>query len=185
MRFFLGAFFFEVGSELVFEVDFGGALFFEFDELILRFFFGCGARNLIEFDVFFRPFDSFFGRRGGFFFPFGGGALVASAALATFEAIEEEKLLLNARNMGDYLRKKLEALKEEFPFIKNVKGQALMCGVELSIDGRKIFEECVKRGLIINCTQGNILRIMPPLIVKKRDIDKAINIIRDSIKASV
>ena len=85
--------------------------------------------------------------------------------------------------MGAYLKENLEGLKKEFPFVKKVKGIALMVGVELSIDGKHIFNECRKRGLLINCTQGNILRIMPPLTVKKSDIDKAIKIISESMTA--
>ncbi|MBU4377260.1 MAG: aspartate aminotransferase family protein [Candidatus Omnitrophica bacterium] len=112
---------------------------------------------------------------------FGGSPIVSAAALATFEAIEKEGLLENARDMGAYLREKLEGLKKEFDFVKKIKGIALMIGVELSIDGKQIFNECRKRGLLINCTQGNILRIMPPLTVKKEDIDKAIKIIKESM----
>lgn len=112
---------------------------------------------------------------------FGGSPIVSAAALATFQAIEENNLLDNAKNMGEYLKKKLIGLKKEFPFIKEVRGMGLMLGVELSVDGKKIFNECVKRGLLINCTQGNILRIMPPLIVKKSDINKAVSIIKESM----
>jgi len=112
---------------------------------------------------------------------FGGSPIVSAAALATFQAIEEDSLLDNAKNMGEYLKKKLIGLKKEFPFIKEVRGMGLMLGVELSVDGKKIFNECVKRGLLINCTQGNILRIMPPLIVKKSDINKAVSIIKESM----
>lgn len=114
---------------------------------------------------------------------FGGSPIVSAAALATFEAIEKERMLKNAKEMGIYLKEKLENLKKEFSFVKKIKGIALMIGVELSIDGKKIFNECAKRGLLINCTQGNILRIMPPLNVTKHNIDKAIEIIRQSMAA--
>lgn len=114
---------------------------------------------------------------------FGGSPIVCAAALAVFDAIEKENLLENAKNMGAYLVKKLEILKKKFAFISDIKGTALMLGVELSIGGKQVFDECVKRGLLINCTQGNILRIMPPLTVKKSDINKAIRIIEDSMSA--
>ncbi|MDD5681002.1 MAG: aspartate aminotransferase family protein [Candidatus Omnitrophica bacterium] len=112
---------------------------------------------------------------------FGGSPIVCAAALATFQAIEEDGLLENAKNMGAYLKKKLEALKKEFSFIKEIRGAALMLGVELSVDGKKIFNECIKRGLMINCTQGNILRIVPPLTVRKSDINKAVKILKESL----
>lgn len=113
---------------------------------------------------------------------FGGSPIVSAAAIATFEAIEEEKLLDNAKLMGKYLKSKLEGLKKDFSFVKGVRGIGLMLGVELTIEGTKIFEECFKRKLLINCTQGNILRIMPPLVVKKKHIDKAISILKEAMK---
>lgn len=114
---------------------------------------------------------------------FGGSPIVCAAAIATFEAIEKEELLDNAKKMGKCLKEKLEALKRVFSFITRIKGIGLMIGVELSIDGVKIFEECFKRKLLINCTQGNILRIMPPLVVKKSDVDKAVGILKEAMKA--
>jgi acetylornithine/N-succinyldiaminopimelate aminotransferase len=113
---------------------------------------------------------------------FGGSPIVCAAAIATFEAIEKEGLLDNARKMGEYLKSKLEALKKDFSIITGIKGMGLMLGVELSVDGAGIFEDCFKRKLLINCTQGNVLRIMPPLVVKKSDIDKAIGILREALK---
>ncbi|MEA3305703.1 MAG: aspartate aminotransferase family protein, partial [Candidatus Omnitrophota bacterium] len=85
---------------------------------------------------------------------FGGSPLVCAAAIATFEAIEKKGLLDNAKKMGQYLRRELENLKSDFSFIKRIRGMALMLGVELTIDGTKIYEECFKRKLLINCTQG-------------------------------
>jgi acetylornithine/N-succinyldiaminopimelate aminotransferase len=112
---------------------------------------------------------------------FGGSPLVCAAAIATFEAIEKDRLLDNAVRMGKYLKSKLEGLAKKFPIMTEIRGIGLMLGVELSIDGTKIFEECFKRGLLINCTQGNILRIMPPLVVKKGDVDKAVDILRKAM----
>jgi acetylornithine/N-succinyldiaminopimelate aminotransferase len=114
---------------------------------------------------------------------FGGSPIVCAAAIATFEAIEKEKLLDNTIKMGKYLVSRLEGLKKDFDFIKGIKGRGLMLGVELSIDAMNIFEECFKRKLLINCTQGNILRIMPPLVVKKAEIDKAAGILREAMEA--
>ncbi len=108
---------------------------------------------------------------------FGGGPLASAAALAVIETIEKERLVKNVKRMGKYLRGKLETLKEKYPFIKEIRGLGLMLGVELKIPCQKIVENCLKKGLLINCTQGKILRIMPPIIVKKEEIDKAINIL--------
>lgn len=110
---------------------------------------------------------------------FGGSPLACAAALAVFAAIEKEKLLDRAVAMGRYLRIKLNGLKKKHGAIKEVRGMALMMGVELNIEGRKIYEKCLKGGLLINCTQGNVLRIMPPLTVTKREIDQAIQILSE------
>lgn len=115
---------------------------------------------------------------------FGGSPICSSAALATFEAIEEEGLLDNALSMGAYIKEGLNSLKKKHSCIKNVKGEALMIGVELSIEGQAIYEKCLKKGLLINCTQKKILRIMPPLVITKKDVDKAIGIL-DSVFAEV
>jgi acetylornithine/N-succinyldiaminopimelate aminotransferase len=107
---------------------------------------------------------------------FGGSPIVCSAALGVFEAIEDEGLLENAIKMGEYLVSKFEELRGKNPIIKKIKGKGLMIGVELDVeDAAAITEECVKEGLLINCTQKNILRVMPPMIVSKKDIDTAID----------
>jgi acetylornithine/N-succinyldiaminopimelate aminotransferase len=108
---------------------------------------------------------------------FGGSPLVSAAALAVFEAIKKEKLLQNTKRMGAYLTKKLEALKKKYHFIKEIRSMGLVIGVELSVDGESVYSKCLEEGLLINCTQDNILRIMPPMTVTRLEIDKAIKIL--------
>ena len=113
---------------------------------------------------------------------FGGSPLACAAALATFEAIEKDNLLKNAVAMGKYLREKLDELKKKHSVIREVRGTALMLGLELNIAGKKIYEECMKRKLLINCTQENVLRIMPPITVSKKEIDSAVRILNDVLQ---
>lgn len=108
---------------------------------------------------------------------FGGGAVICKASLGVFKAIKSEDMLRNTRLMSSYLLEKLEQLKEKFNCILQVRGLGLMIGVELSLEGKTIVEECLNNGLIINCTQGKVLRIMPALNVNKKQIDKAIHIL--------
>lgn len=115
---------------------------------------------------------------------FGGSPLACAASLAVFKAIKKEKLLKNAAVLGAYLQKRLNELKKKHGVIREVRGVGLMMGVELAIDGKKTYEECLKRGLLINCTQGNVLRIMPPITVKKSEIDKAIAILDKALADS-
>ena len=108
---------------------------------------------------------------------FGGSPIVCAAGLAVFDAIKKDKLLVNTKKMGAYIRKRLEGLKKKYHFIKEIRTVALIIGVELSIKGEDIYKECMKEGLLINCTQDTILRIMPPLNVTKIEVDKAISIL--------
>ena len=112
---------------------------------------------------------------------FGGSPLACAAALAVFEAIDKEKLLANTVITGSYLFKKLNELKRKHSIIREVRGMGLMAGVELDIEGKNIYEECLKKKLLINCTQGNVLRLMPPLVVKEKEIDRAIQILEEVI----
>lgn len=115
---------------------------------------------------------------------YGGNPLVAAAALAVFKTIEKEKLLKNAEEMGAYLKSKLLALKEKYSFIKEVRGIGLMLGVELDRPGADIINRLREKGLLINCTQECVLRIMPAMIVTKRQIDQAVRIL-DQVLAEV
>ncbi|MBN2453311.1 MAG: aspartate aminotransferase family protein [Candidatus Omnitrophica bacterium] len=108
---------------------------------------------------------------------FGGSPIVCSAALGVFDAIKKGKLLANTNKMAAYLRKKLEALKRKYRFIKEVRNVGLIFGVELSVKGADIYKECMEEGLLINCTQDMVLRIMPSMAVKKAEIDEAVAIL--------
>ena len=108
---------------------------------------------------------------------FGGSPLVCAAALAVFEAIKKEKLLQNTKRMGVYLTKKLEGLKKKYHFIKEVRSVGLVIGMEVGMRGEDIYKKCLDEGLLINCAQDTILRIMPPMTVTKTDIDKAVSIL--------
>lgn len=115
---------------------------------------------------------------------FGGSPLVTKAALGTFKAIHSDKMLKNAKVLGKYIIEKLETLKDKFDCVIAVRGLGLMIGIELNIEGKEIFDECFKNGLIINCTQGNILRFMPALNVTKKQADKAIFILEKALERS-
>jgi acetylornithine/N-succinyldiaminopimelate aminotransferase len=110
---------------------------------------------------------------------FGGNPLACAASLAAFEAIEKGKLADKAVKRGRYLYNRLSLLKKDFPFVKLIRGKGLMVGIELEIEGKRIVDRCIEKGLLINCTQKKILRVMPPLTVKNADIDAAVAILHD------
>ncbi|MGH7771668.1 MAG: aspartate aminotransferase family protein [Candidatus Binatia bacterium] len=118
---------------------------------------------------------------------FGGNPVTSVAALATIEVIEEENLVDNARVMGQRLREGLEALREKYPVIGDVRGMGLMQALELvgenkvpdSESVRRLFERTKANGLLIGKggLMGNVVRITPPLNVTKDQIDQAVKIL--------
>lgn len=108
---------------------------------------------------------------------FGGNPVVCAAACAVLDTIKKEKLLDNTNKMGKYFNRKLLELKNKHSVIKDVRNKGLMIGIELKIKGAEIAKECMKEGLLINCTAEKVLRFLPPLIVKKEQIDQAIKIL--------
>ena len=108
---------------------------------------------------------------------FGGSPLACACALSVFQAIEKEGLLANAQRMGAYLYKKLEHLKTKYHIIREIRGKGLMLGLELGCEGKSIYAQCLRRGLLINCTHQKVLRIMPQLGVSKKEIEQAVKIL--------
>jgi len=101
---------------------------------------------------------------------FGGGPLVCATALAALETIEQQKLLANVRERGAELRAGLEKLAGKFDFIREIRGEGLMIGVELSREGGPFVTEALNRGLIINCTHDYTLRLLPPFIITRAQV---------------
>ncbi|MEJ2696707.1 MAG: acetylornithine transaminase [Candidatus Sulfobium sp.] len=104
---------------------------------------------------------------------FGGNPLVCAAAVAAVEVILEDGFVLDqCRRMGAYLVKRLRDLQEEFPSrVAEIRGMGLLVGMELIRDGAPVVKACMENGILINCTAGNVLRFMPPLIVTEKEID--------------
>lgn len=101
---------------------------------------------------------------------FGGGPLVCAVALEFLSTVEEESLLENVRERGAELRIALEKLQSRFDFISEIRGEGLILGLDLSIEGAPLIEEALRCGLIINCTHEHILRLLPPFIIRAQQI---------------
>jgi acetylornithine/N-succinyldiaminopimelate aminotransferase len=108
---------------------------------------------------------------------FGGNPLACAAALATLETILDEGILENCRKVGAYFLSRLGELKNKHPRIREVRGQGLILAVELTLPGAEFVQKCMENGLLINCTNGNVLRFVPPLILTRQDVDKAVSIL--------
>lgn len=108
---------------------------------------------------------------------FGGNPLAMAAANATLETILRAGLLDNCRDLGEYFLGQLKKLQDKRPIIQEVRGKGLLVACELTIEGGAIVNECLEKGLLINCTGGKILRFVPPLIISQQDIDQVVNIL--------
>ncbi|MEK7271869.1 MAG: aspartate aminotransferase family protein, partial [Nitrospirota bacterium] len=104
---------------------------------------------------------------------FGGNPLACASAIATIETLLEDGFILdNCRRMGEYLRNGLEKLKRDYSsMIVDIRGIGLMIGMELTNPCAPIVNLCAEGGVLVNCTAGNVLRFLPPLIVTEKDID--------------
>src|SRR5207249_2596292 len=101
---------------------------------------------------------------------FGGGPLACATALEFLETVESEKLLENIRARGAELREGLAKLAAKFDFIREIRGEGLMVGVELSIEGAPFVAEAMQHGLLINCTHDFTLRLLPPFIINRTQV---------------
>ncbi|MDR0399070.1 MAG: aspartate aminotransferase family protein [Endomicrobium sp.] len=112
---------------------------------------------------------------------FGGNPVSCAAALAVSKMMTT-KFLYNSSKISDYLRKKLEILKNKYSIIKEVRGVGLILGIDLTINGKDIVNYCLEKRLIINCTHDTVLRLLPPLIITKKDVDCAMEILEEALK---
>jgi acetylornithine/N-succinyldiaminopimelate aminotransferase len=105
---------------------------------------------------------------------FGGNPIACAAAVATIRTIKEENLLENARKMGEYWDNKMQALCARYDFIDSPRGMGLMRAVNVQRDlAGKIVEKAMQHGVLLNALGTTTLRIIPPLVVSKADLDEA------------
>lgn len=116
---------------------------------------------------------------------FGGNPLASAAGNTVLAIIEEEGLLDNAKKVGNYLEKGLLVLQAKYPkLITQVRGKGLMLGVQLTVPGRDIVNSCLEKGVIINCTAGDVLRLVPPLNIENVHVDEVLAVL-DAVLASI
>jgi predicted acetylornithine/succinylornithine family transaminase len=110
---------------------------------------------------------------------FGGNPIACRAALATIEAIEADGLLERAAQIGERFRKRLEALQPRCPWIQQIRVLGTMIGVELSTDGVPVVNQCLQRRLLVNCTHGTVIRLLPALTLTDAELDEGCGILEE------
>ena len=112
---------------------------------------------------------------------FGGSPLGCACSLAVFEAIKKQELLERAKTFGQRLMGRLTDLKARCPIIHEVRGRGLMVGIELTGPGQPIVDACRAQRLLINCTQGTVLRLLPAMTITRAQLDRALTVLEDAL----
>lgn len=121
---------------------------------------------------------------------FGGNPLACAGANVILNTVPNSEFLDHVVEVGNYFAQALKDLQKKYPtLITGVRGKGLILGAELSdknkLSGVEIVNECMKRGAIINCTVGKVLRFIPPLIIEKSHVDEVISILDEVLKGSL
>jgi predicted acetylornithine/succinylornithine family transaminase len=112
---------------------------------------------------------------------FGGNPVASAAAAAAVTALADPALLAHVRTMGQHLQEGLTRLAARHSTIRHVRGLGLMLGVELDRPGQSVVTDCLARGLLINCTAERVLRLLPPLIVGREELDEGLAILDEAL----
>jgi acetylornithine/N-succinyldiaminopimelate aminotransferase len=108
---------------------------------------------------------------------FGGNPLVCAASLAVFKTIKKEKLLTNTIRMGELLEQELEKLKAKYPVIEGLRGLGLMRALKLREPSMPYANKARDQGLLINSTQGDVLRFLPAMTITAKEIKRGMKIL--------
>ncbi len=116
---------------------------------------------------------------------FGGNPVTSAAAYATLKYVLDNDIVGNAGRVGQYLMAALTALQKKYPFITDVRGRGLLLAVEFDADiAQDVLTSCLDNGLLINKLKPNAIRLIPPLIISNRDVDRAMRIL-DNVLSTV
>jgi len=110
---------------------------------------------------------------------FGGNPIACRAALATIETIEADGLLERAVHIGERFRQRLQAMRPRCPLIQQVRILGTMIGIELSMDGAPVVNQCLQRRLLVNCTHGTVIRLLPALNLTDSELDEGCAILEE------
>jgi len=113
---------------------------------------------------------------------FGGNPLAARAGIATIETIEKHDLLRQAERLGALFRELLEPMVDELPQVREFRQIGLMIGIELAVDASSLVERCMAKRLLINVTQGNVIRLLPAMTMTEYEVREGCEILADALR---
>jgi acetylornithine/succinyldiaminopimelate/putrescine aminotransferase len=114
---------------------------------------------------------------------FGGNPIACRALLATIETVEADGLLERTEQLGERFRERFEALRTRCPAVQEVRVKGVMVGVELSVEGAPVVQKCLERRLLINCTHGTVLRLLPAMNLTDDQLEEGCAIIESVLLA--
>ncbi len=112
---------------------------------------------------------------------FGGNPIACRAALATIETIDADGLLERAARIGERFRQRFEALRSRCPLIQDIRVKGTMIGLELSVDGVPVVRRCLEQRLLVNCTHGTVIRLLPAMTLSDRELDEGCSILEEAL----
>lgn len=113
---------------------------------------------------------------------FGGNPLACTAAITTLDIIEEEGLMCNALEQGDFMRKNFQEQLGNLDNITQIRGQGLMIGIELTKPCGELVNNALKQRLLLNVTSDNVVRLLPSLVIKQNETEQIVNMVSALIK---
>lgn len=113
---------------------------------------------------------------------FGGNPLACAAAITTLDIIEEENLMCNALEQGNFIRKNLVERLSNLSHVTQIRGHGLMIGIELTKPCGELVKKALEQGLLLNVTSNKVVRLLPPLVIKQNESEQIINMVSTLIK---
>ena len=108
---------------------------------------------------------------------FGGNPIAAAAGVASLEMIERENLLENVPRLAQLFRSRFEDLQSRCSWIREVRVIGMMVGIELDLEGATVVQQCLDQKLLINCTQGNVIRLLPAMNLSVEQAERGCEIL--------
>ncbi len=113
---------------------------------------------------------------------FGGNPIAARAGIATLEAIDQDGLLDNAKELGELFRRRFTALQAECDIVREVRVAGVMIGIELAVEGAAVVKHCLDRKLLVNCTHGTVIRLLPAMNLSEEQAEEGCDILAEVIR---